>query len=103
MGPAHGTVGDKRGGMMDRLELLRSAVGALLNSGEVDGVLALKGGLPASRPHLYRPGDDLGDLVLWPKYAIPKTMDLLLEADAEVRLGMVTRGCEVWWAAKVPC
>jgi ferredoxin len=79
---------------MDRLDLLRDAVQTLLESGEVDGVLALRADVPASRPHLYRPGDDLGDLTLWPKYAIPKTMDLLLATHSEVRLGMVTRGCE---------
>jgi len=80
--------------MMDRLELLRDAVQTLLESGEVDGVLALRADVLASRPHLYRPGDNLSDLALWPKYAIPKTMDLLLAANAEARLGMVTRGCE---------
>ncbi len=79
---------------MDRLDLLRDAVQTLLDSGQVDGVLALRADVPASRPHLYLPGDDLSDLALWPKYPIPKTMDVLLEANPEVRLGMVTRGCE---------
>jgi formate dehydrogenase subunit beta len=79
---------------MERLEQLRDAVRKLLDSGEVEGVLALRAAGPASTPHLFRPGDDLEDLVLWPKYAIPQTMDMLLEANPEVRLGMVTRGCE---------
>jgi formate dehydrogenase subunit beta len=79
---------------MDRLELLRGAVKNLLDSGQVDGVLALRAEDPASTPHLYHPGDDLGDLALWPKYNIPKTMDMLLAANPDVRLGMVTRGCE---------
>ena len=51
---------------MDRLDLLRDAVKNLLDSGNVDGVLALRADGPASAPHLFRPGDDLGDLVLWP-------------------------------------
>jgi formate dehydrogenase subunit beta len=79
---------------MDRIDLLRDAVQNLLASGEVDGVLALRADGPASTPHLYHPGDDLGNLVLWPKYNLPKTMDMLLDADPDVRLGMVTRGCE---------
>jgi formate dehydrogenase subunit beta len=79
---------------MDRLGLLRDTVKNLLDSGEVGGVLALRASGPASTPHLFRPGDDLGDLVLWPKYNIPKVMDMLLEANPGVRLGMVTRGCE---------
>ncbi|MGC9333481.1 MAG: hypothetical protein ACP5JJ_04990 [Anaerolineae bacterium] len=79
---------------MDRLSLVRDAVQKLLASGEVDGVLALRADASASTPHLYRPGDELDDLMLWPKYPLPKTLDMLLDADPEVRLGMVTRGCE---------
>jgi formate dehydrogenase subunit beta len=79
---------------MDRLSLVRDAVQKLLDGGEVEGVLALRSSGPASAPHLFCPGDDLSDLVLWPKYAIPKTLDRLLAADPDVRLGMVTRGCE---------
>jgi formate dehydrogenase subunit beta len=85
--------------MDERLALLREAVRALLESGEVDGVLALRAEGPASTPHLFRAGDELDDLVLWPKYALPGIMDVLLEASATPpkagpRLGMVTRGCE---------
>jgi ferredoxin len=79
---------------MDRVTLLRDAVRGLLESGDVEGVLALRADGPASTPHLYRSGDDLGDLVLWPKYATPKTVDMLLAANPDVRLGMVVRGCE---------
>jgi formate dehydrogenase subunit beta len=87
---------------MERLESLREAVKALLDSGQVDGVLALRANGPASAPHLFRPGDDLSSLVLWPKYPIPKTMDMLLDAHppqegetaGTLKLGMVTRGCE---------
>jgi hypothetical protein len=62
-------------------------------SGEVEGVLALRASGPASAPHLFRSGDDLGDLVLWPKYAIPKRWTCCWSPSG-VRLGMVTRGCE---------
>ena len=88
---------------MDRLPALRSAVEALLQSGQVEGVLALRASgwaageanEPTSTPHLFHPGDDLEDLVLWPKYPLPQVMDLLLEsAEDTVRLGMVVRGCE---------
>jgi formate dehydrogenase (coenzyme F420) beta subunit len=80
---------------MDRLSLLRDEVGKLLEGGQVDGVLALRAAGPSSTPHLFRPGaPELGDLVLWPKYQLPKILDMLLAADPNVRLGMVTRGCE---------
>lgn len=77
-----------------RLDAVREAVANLLAGGQVDGVLALRADGPASAPHLFRPGDSLDDLVLWPKYNLPKTLDLLLETHPEARLGMVTRGCE---------
>jgi formate dehydrogenase subunit beta len=79
---------------MDRLALTQDAVRQLLESGEVEAVLALRASGLGSALHLYRPGDDLGDLALWPKYNIPKIMDLLLQAAPDARLGMVTRGCE---------
>ena len=79
---------------MDRLTLTQEAVKQLLEGGEVEGVLALRASGPSSVLHLYRPGDDLADLVLWPKYNAPKIMDLLLQAGPGLRLGMVARGCE---------
>jgi formate dehydrogenase subunit beta len=96
MGAAAGAAGDERESMiMDRLAALRSAVKELLEGGQVEGVLALRASGPATAPHLFRPGDDLEDLELWPKYPVPKVMDLLLqEAPDGVRLGMVVRGCE---------
>jgi len=87
--------------MDDRLAALQSAVKQLLDGGQVAGVLALRATGPASVPHLFRPGDDVADLVLWPKYNVPKVIDRLLDAwsggegdDAPPRLGMVVRGCE---------
>jgi formate dehydrogenase subunit beta len=88
---------------MDRLASLREAVKALLDGGRVAGVLALRASGHGTAPHLYRPGDDLGDLALWPKYYLPKVIDKLLQAlpptategdQGQGRLGMVTRGCE---------
>jgi formate dehydrogenase subunit beta len=79
---------------MDRLERVREAVQTLLDRGDVDGVLALRSSGEVSAPHLFHPGDNLDDLVLWPKYALPRTLDMLLEAHPEARLGMVVRGCE---------
>ncbi len=79
---------------MERLDPLRDRVKSLLDGGEVAGVLALRRSGPATTPHLFRPGDSLDDLALWPKYHLPKILDRLLTAHPEVRLGMVTRGCE---------
>jgi len=77
-----------------RLEQLRDAVRELLDSGNVEGVLALRIVGPGPAPHLFHAGDDLSDLALWPKYQIPKLLDMLLAANPDVRLGVVIRGCE---------
>jgi formate dehydrogenase subunit beta len=79
---------------MERLDLLRDAVKNLLASGQVAGVLALRADGSLTTPHLFHPGDDLNDLALWPKYALPRTLDMLLAAHPEARVGMVSRGCE---------
>ena len=87
---------------MERLESLRNAVREVLESGEVDGVLALRADGSTSTPHLFHAGDDLSDLMLWPKYPLPHIVDLLLDAspaqeegtERGARLGMVIRGCE---------
>jgi ferredoxin len=79
---------------MDRLDALRDAVSSLLSGGDIAGVLALRRAWPASAPHLFCPGDGLDDLVLWPKYALPQTLNRLQDADPAIRLGMVVRGCE---------
>ncbi len=79
---------------MERVALVREAVKRLLDSGQVEGVLALRTVGPGSAPHLFHPGDSLDDLTLWPKYPLPKILDMLLAADPSVRLGMVARGCE---------
>ncbi|HNS52259.1 MAG TPA: hypothetical protein PKO09_13885 [Anaerolineae bacterium] len=79
---------------MDRLAVTHQAVKQLLESGEVEGVLALRASGPSTILHLYRKGDDLSDLALWPKYNAPKIMDLLQRSAPDARLGMVVRGCE---------
>lgn len=79
---------------MDRLEQVRQAMQVLLDSGQVEGVLALRATGLSSVPRLFRSGEDLSGLILWPKYPTPKTMDLLLRTADGVRLGMVVRGCE---------
>jgi ferredoxin len=83
---------------MDRLSALRDTVERLLDSGRVDGVLALRQSGPATVPHLFLPGAELDDLALWPKYYLPKIADMLLSQCRNPldcgTLGMVARGCE---------
>ncbi len=63
---------------------------------EVDGVLALRADHGGAAPHLYRPGDDLGDLVLEPRYPMALICDVLVSNKPELRLGVVVRGCDEW-------
>ena len=61
---------------------------------ELDGILALRADHGGAVPHLYRPGDDLSDLVLEPRYPMALTLNLLLAHYPESRLGVVVRGCD---------
>ncbi|RLC62925.1 MAG: 4Fe-4S ferredoxin, partial [Chloroflexota bacterium] len=80
--------------MVDRLTLLRGAVQQALETNELDGVLALRADHNGTVPHLFRTGDDLSGLALWPKYPLTRTLDLLLSAQPGARLGIVARGCD---------
>ena len=79
---------------MDRLNQLREAMLEVLEQGQVDGVLALRADHGGSVPHLFRPGDDLSSLALWPKFPLPGTVDWLLGSQPEAKLGIVVRGCD---------
>jgi ferredoxin len=61
---------------------------------ELDGVLALRADHDGATPHLYRPGDDLSDLVLEPRYPLGLTLNMIMKANPEVRIGVVVRGCD---------
>jgi len=80
--------------VVDRLTLLRGAVQQALETNELDGVLALRADHNGTVPHLFRTGDDLSGLALWPKYPLTRTLDLLLSAQPGARLGIVARGCD---------
>ncbi len=75
-----------------RLDALRQAVQAKLQ--ELEGILALRADHGGAAPHLYRPGDDVSDLVLEPRYPLALTVDLIFSAHPEARLGVVVRGCD---------
>ncbi|OQY25854.1 MAG: hypothetical protein B6I34_01305 [Anaerolineaceae bacterium 4572_32.1] len=60
----------------------------------LDGVLALRADHGGAAPHLFEPGDDLGDLVTEPRYPMSLILDTLGDAWPEARLGVVARGCD---------
>lgn len=78
-------------------EQLRAAVAAAME--HLDGVLALRQDPLGSAPHLYQASDeepDLDALVSEPRYPMGMILDGLLDHYAEVRLGVVARGCDEW-------
>lgn len=77
---------------MTLIEQLRAKVALTLS--EVEAVLALRGSSEGVAPHLYRPGDDLAELVLRPKYPMASVVQLLQRANSNARLGVVARGCD---------
>ncbi len=75
-------------------EEARKVVADVLAKGEVDGVLCLREADGAVGPHYYRSGDDLGDLVLAPKYALPLVLRWFHQHSPGTTVGAVLRGCE---------
>ena len=59
-----------------------------------DGVLALRADHGGAIPHLFKPGDDLSDLVTELRYPMAMILDTLGDAWPEARLGVVARGCD---------
>jgi ferredoxin len=74
------------------LENLRAAVTDAL--ADLDGVLVLRADHGGAAPHLFKPGDDLTDLVTEPRYPMSLILDTLGDAWPEARLGVVGRGCD---------
>jgi ferredoxin len=75
-------------------EEARRVVGDVLAKGEVDGVLCLREADGAVGPHYYKEGDDLADLVLTPKYALPLVLRWFHQHSPDTGVGAVLRGCE---------
>ncbi len=74
------------------LENLRQAVAETLT--RADGVLALRVDHGGAAPHFFKPGDELSEMVLAPRYPMAMILDTLGDAWPEARLGVVARGCD---------
>jgi ferredoxin len=72
----------------------RKVVADVLGKGEVDGVLCLREAEGAVGPHYFKPGDDLAQLVLSPRYALPTVIRWMQQHSGGTRVGAVLRGCE---------
>lgn len=77
---------------MNRLEALRDLIEEALD--EVDGVVGLRSSSGYVAPHLFREREELHQLAVSPKYALPTTLRLIQTAHPEAKLGIVCRGCE---------
>ncbi len=74
------------------LEKVRQAVAAALET--LDGVVALSVEHANVAPHLFQPGDDLGSLVLEPRYPLALTVRQIHVRYPEAHIGVVARGCD---------
>ncbi len=81
--------------MMDEQTLLTELHAAVTDTlTRTEGVLALRADHGGAAPHLFKPGDDLADLVIAPRYPMAMILDTLGDAWPEARLGVVVRGCD---------
>jgi len=76
------------------IERAREVVSAVLARGEVEGVLALRATEGAVGPHMFLRGDDLEEMRLSPKYALPTVLRIIHSRAPGARLAAVLRACE---------
>jgi formate dehydrogenase subunit beta len=77
---------------MSTIEELRARVVDKLQ--ELDGVVALRRTAEGTAPYLFRPGDDLSQLVLEPRYPLAPVVSLLQKRYPDAHFGIVARGCD---------
>ncbi len=80
-------------GMLMKERIIKEAR-VLLEAG-YDGVLGLRRRYGHVGPYLFSSVSELEEMVMEPKYILTKTIRLLLKKSPTLRLGAVTRGCDV--------
>ncbi len=75
------------------VEEIRTHVAEKLD--DLDGVIGLRRTSEGTAPHLFRPGDDLAQLVLDPRYPLGAVVSLLQKRHPQARLGVIARGCDL--------
>ncbi len=73
---------------------VRDIAEEMLRQGQVGGVLGLSAEHGQVGPHLFASTDDLGTLVLEPRYMLAKVCRMILADFPGERLGVVARGCD---------
>lgn len=76
------------------IDKVRQIISDLLDKGEVDAVLALANEHGNVQPYLYKKGDILDNLALWPKYSMGPIVQSIQDTDPALKLAVVARGCD---------
>jgi len=69
-------------------------IGDLLHRGKAEAVLALASDHGNVQPYLYKKGDSLDNLALWPKYSMGHILQSIQAASPDMKLAVVVRGCD---------
>jgi ferredoxin len=75
------------------MEALRDHLAQKLK--ELDGVIGLRRAVEGTAPYLFRPGDDLSQLALEPRYPLGPIVSLLQKRYPQAHFGVVARGCDL--------
>lgn len=62
---------------------------------QLDGFVALRRTPEGTAPHLFKAGDDLGQLELGPRYLMSPVVSLLHKRYPDAKVGVVARACDV--------
>ena len=76
------------------LDTTRKIINELLESDKVEGVIGLRKHHGNVEPYVFKKGDSLDTLVLWPKYPMSTICKSIQAAYPEGKLAIVARGCD---------
>ena len=79
---------------MTLVEEAREFVKSILDSSEVEGVIALKNEHGQVSPALFKTADEVNSLVLTPKYNLAKIVMKIQQRNPESKLGVIVFGCD---------
>ena len=75
------------------IEQIRTKVAEIIK--DLDGVIGLRQTSLGTAPYLFKQVDDLGQLVMEPRYPLSETLSKLQKRFQEARFGIVARGCDI--------
>jgi len=76
------------------IDKVRQLINDILDKEEAEAVLALANEHGNVQPYVYKKGDSMDNLALWPKYSMAPILQSIQTANPAMKLAVVARGCD---------